>query len=120
PLDPGFTRNVQGDERLSEFITRYRVQQEQRPDAFEGSPQRVDVEQFSLNNLNGGRETCLGRITHENANIGVACHELINEMAADAAGCTCDENGHGRSPWFGLKDFVIEDMFNVDGSHPDR
>jgi hypothetical protein len=96
PLDAGLAGDVQGDQRLGEFVRRHRVEQEQRADADERRAQRVDVEQVALRDLNAGREIGLRRIANQDAHVGAALDELLDDLAADTAGGAGNENGHGK------------------------
>lgn len=65
---------------------RHRIEREQRADAGEGGAQRVNVEKVAFDHLDAGRERGLGGIAGQDADIGVALYELIDNVTADAAG----------------------------------
>jgi len=81
---------------LGEFVARHGVQQEQGAHALEGAAQGVDVEQVALGDLDLGREVGLGRVADQDADLGAAIDQLLDDVAADTAGGAGDEDGHGK------------------------
>jgi hypothetical protein len=49
------------------------------------------------------REVSLRRVADERARIGATLDELLNNFAADCAGCAGNEDGHGDHSGFGVK-----------------
>ena len=103
PLDACLASDVQRDERLGEFVSRHRIEQEQRVHAGERGAQRVDIEQVALHDLHAGRKAGLRGIADEDAHVGAALDELLDDLAADTAGGAGNEDGHGITPVWGQK-----------------
>ena len=93
--DPGLARQVERDDRLGELVAGDGIEEEQRADAGKGGTYRVDVEQLALRHLDAGRKGRFGGVAGEYAYSGVALDELVDDVAADAAGGSDHENGQG-------------------------
>nr|GEU28253.1 two-component sensor protein histidine protein kinase, putative [Tanacetum cinerariifolium] len=94
PVDARFPGQVEGDEGLGEFVARHRVEQEQRAHAGQRGAHGVDVEQVAAHDVHAGRKTGFRRIAHKHAHVGAALHELVDDLAAHAAGSAGNEYGH--------------------------
>ncbi|GHD12435.1 hypothetical protein GCM10016234_16740 [Tianweitania populi] len=98
PLDARFMGEVKRDQRLGEFIGHHGVEQKERGHAGESFPQGVNIEKVALNYGNAWRELGLRRIADESADIGSALDEVVDDLAADIAGCAGNEDGHWITP----------------------
>ena len=87
-----------------EFVARHGVEQEQGAYALEGGPQGVDVEQIALGDLYAGVEVGLSGIADQDADLGVALDQLLNDLSADTAGGARNEDGHGEISGLGWVD----------------
>ena len=100
PLDAALPGDVEGDECLGEFVAGHGVEQEEGGNAAEGAAQGGEIEQVALHDLDGGRKIGSGRVAGQHPDLGIALHELLDEVAAYAAGGASDEDGHvGNSRW---------------------
>ena len=70
----------------------------------ERGAQRVDIEQVALHDLHTGRKAGLRGIADEDAHVGAALDELLDDLAADTAGGAGNEDGHGDHSGLGSKD----------------
>jgi hypothetical protein len=70
----------------------------------DNAAQRVDIEQVALHDLHTGRKAGLRGIADEDAHVGAALDELLDDLAADTAGGAGNEDGHGDHSGLGSKD----------------
>jgi len=94
-VDARLAGDVQGDERLGEFVARHCIEQEQCADAAERSAQLLDIEQIAFHDRHAGRKLGLRGIAGQHADVGAARDELLDDVAADTAGGAGHEDGHG-------------------------
>jgi hypothetical protein len=79
---------------LREFVARHCIEQEQGRDTRESGAQRVKIEDIALRNFDPRREIRLGGITGQHSNFCFALDELVDDVAANAAGGSDYEDGH--------------------------
>ncbi|GGY97263.1 hypothetical protein GCM10007388_33680 [Pseudoduganella plicata] len=98
PPHAGVAGEVQGQQRLRHFVGHDGVEEEQRRDAVECHAQRVDVQQVALHGVHAGRQVSHGESPDEGAHAGAALDELGDDVAADGARGTGNEDGHVVAP----------------------
>jgi len=108
-LDARLAGNIERDECLSEFVGCDSVEQEQRAHAAERAAQRVDIDHVALGHGDIGRKVGLRRIADKHAHFGTALDELVDDLAADTAGGTGNEDSHGVTPWVGWDASKVSD-----------
>ncbi|MNT70330.1 hypothetical protein D3C72_2087040 [compost metagenome] len=98
-LYPGLAGDVEGDERLGEFVGDHGVEQEQRGDARESLAERIHIQHVALHQLHGCGQVGGRGGADQCADVCAALGEVLDDLTADGASGAGNKNGHGVLGW---------------------
>jgi len=98
PLDAGFARQIERQERLGHLAGSRGIEQEQLVDALQRRTHRDDVSHVSLHRLDTRRRLELRCVECERTDLGAFVGELLHDLRPNCACAACYENRHRLYP----------------------